>query len=109
MIIKNFEKVLKHFDNFQGCLLFKDGKYFGKILAYWTKTNIGRTCHAYMLIGDGNAETFIGYGKAGGYGYDKYSAAIYEALQGSGYHVTFGRGKVQQELEEQGLTIYNLI
>jgi hypothetical protein len=109
MIIKNFEKALKHFDNFQGCILFKGGKYVGKICAYWTTTNTRRICHAYVWIGDGNAETFTGWGKAGGSGYDGYSAAVYEALQGSGYHVRYGAGTVKQELEAQGLTIYILI
>ena len=56
----------------------------GRILAYYTKSG---TCYAMVQIYTGNSfdgAYHVGTGSAGGYGYDKRSSAISEALSNAG-------------------------
>lgn len=72
----------------------------GHIKAYYSK---GGVCYAEVVLYCGNLLTgkyFRGIGKAGGYGYDKFSAAVSSALHNGGMTYTakdisaftFGRG-----------------
>jgi len=67
------------------------GEEAGKILAYYTDNPAGSVCHAKVIMyrvgdkilgreeSDNDAE-----GRAGGYGYDKYSAAVADCLHKMG-------------------------
>ena len=60
-------------------LLF-DGKYCGKIIIAWPKDGAGQV-KAMVSAYDGTFKGFgIMRGNAGGYGYDKGSAAVHDAL-----------------------------
>ena len=55
------------------------GEKEGRILARWTESG---TCHAMVQLYQGNGYNgihTIGLGRAGGYGYDKFSAAVNDA------------------------------
>ena len=64
----------------------------GKILAYYSNNPAGSICHALVLlyphgweiIGKEAPEVRGAEGRAGGYGYDKYSAAVAESLSKQG-------------------------
>ena len=73
----------------------------GHIKAYYSK---GGICYAEVVLYCGNlltGEYFRGIGKAGGYGYDKFSAAVSDALHNGGMKYThkdisafvFGNGR----------------
>lgn len=69
------------------CLLNKETKeYCGRIVANWSDNPAGTVCTAcVMLWGNSPVKTIKDYshaqGKAGGYGYDKLSQAIWSALK----------------------------
>jgi len=74
-------------------LLDKDtGEEAGKILAYYSTNPAGSVCHAnvilyphgWELIGKEAPEVRGEEGRAGGYGYDKYSAAVADSLHKQG-------------------------
>lgn len=68
------------------CLLnAKTGEYCGRIVANWSDNPAGTVCTAcVMLFGNTpieGVEHSHAQGKAGGYGYDKLSQAIWSALK----------------------------
>lgn len=72
------------------CLL-KGGEPVGSIVANWSDNPAGTVCTATIKI-DSNVtgenlqgRYLYGTGKAGGYGYDKLSSAIYQALKNTYY------------------------
>ena len=59
--------------------LLRDGKHVGRILARFSKNPNGSVCHALVQF-DANNKWISCTGKAGGYGYDKFSTAVSSAL-----------------------------
>lgn len=98
----------------------KTKEYCGRIVANWSNNPAGTVCTAcVMLYGNGPSEAikavvdanqkamkgnFIG--KAGGYGYDKLSSAIYSSLKAQGLEklikVESASGNQRQAFEEAG-------
>lgn len=68
------------------------GEEVGKILAYYSSNPAGSVCHACVILyshgweimGKDAPENRSEEGKAGGYGYDKYSAAVADSLRKQG-------------------------
>lgn len=68
------------------------GEESGKILAYYSNNPAGSVCHVCVIlyphgwevIGKDAPETRGEEGRAGGYGYDKYSAAVADSLRKQG-------------------------
>ena len=75
----------KHVKGTTAIALIKDGKQAGKIVANWSDNPNGTVCTATVHI-ECWGESYVGTGRASGYGYDKLSAAIYDALQNAYYH-----------------------
>jgi hypothetical protein len=89
------------------------GAECGKVLAYYTDNPAGSVCHAcvilypqgYKVIGIDSTDHAKIEGRAGGYGYDKYSAAVADSLQKQGLAgkhdeinaFTFGNGNTWSE------------
>lgn len=71
---------LKHVQGTTAVALMKNGKRAGKIVANWSDNPAGSVCTATVHINHGD-ESYQGTGRAGGYGYDKLSRAIWGALQ----------------------------
>lgn len=103
------------------CLLnAKTKEYCGRIVATWSDNAAGSVCTAVVMIYgnepskeikdvvDANQKAMRGpfIGKAGGYGYDKLSSAIYEALVKLGLDklikVEPARGNQREAFEEAG-------
>jgi len=86
-------------------VLLNDKKeYAGRIVANWSNNPAGTVCTATVQIFDKGTAT----GRAGGYGYDKLSAAIYEALKKLNIEPLVlrpGNGQTDKELESQGFTV----
>jgi hypothetical protein len=95
----------------------KTGEECGKILAYYTDNPAGAVCHARVILYshgwkvlglDGSKGNADKDGIAGGYGYDKFSAAVADSLQKMGLGctheemniATFGNGTFGKESEE---------
>lgn len=76
----------------------KNGKI---ILSAKSRYTDSGTCHAQVRI-YGEESFGCGYGRAGGYGYDKESSAMAEALEKAGVNVTglSATGQTRQALEE---------
>lgn len=71
----------KHVKGVSAVALLKDGQRAGKIVANWSDNPAGTVCTAAVILSIDGGEQVSGIGKAGGYGYDKLSSAIYEALK----------------------------
>ena len=103
------------------CLLnAKTGEYCGRIVANWSDNPSGSVCTAQVMIFgnepseeikatvDANQRACKGpfIGKAGGYGYDKFSAAIYQSLKAQNLStlikVESASGNQQNAFEEAG-------
>jgi len=93
------------------------GAECGKVLAYYTDNPAGSVCHACVILYyhgwevlglDTNIDHPKIEGRAGGYGYDKYSAAVADSLRKQGlvgkhdeiYAFTFGNGYMNEESRE---------
>jgi hypothetical protein len=89
----------------------------GKVLAYYTDNPAGSVYHACVILYyhgwevlglDPNTDRPRIEGRAGGYGYDKYSAAVADSLQKQGLAgkhkdintFTFGNGRMTVESRE---------
>lgn len=101
-------------------VLLKEGKSVGKIIAAWSKNRMGSVCTAQVFLyndprirtdEDGISIPLIG--KAGGYGYDKFSTAVAHALAAGGMdkhiRVDAGRGTVAHEFREAGYDVIEVI
>lgn len=88
---KNFWD-LKHVSSVTAIALLWEGKPAGKIVANWSDNPAGSVCTALVLIHEGPLASIVGdkfcgsIGKAGGYGYDKLSTAIEDALLRAKWH-----------------------
>jgi len=84
----------KHVAGTTAICLLKDGEYAGRIVGNWSDNPAGTVAtFTVMLVGAGPDGAYIhGTGKAGGYGYDKRSSAIYEALRNCHYITYEGTG-----------------
>ena len=101
------------------CLLNKKtGCYCGRIIANWSDNPNGSVCTAniQLFINAPTArskEDFVNVqGKAGGYGYDKLSAAIDQALRKAGLHEIIkvqGASGNQAEAFENAGFVYNQV
>lgn len=101
-------------------VLMKDGKEAGKILASWSKNRAGSVCTAQVFLYndrrirvDAKGFGVCMIGKAGGYGYDKFSTAVAHALAAGGMdrHISVeaGRGTVAQDLRAAGYDVIEVI
>jgi hypothetical protein len=85
-------------------LLDDKKEYAGRIVANYSDNPSGTVCTATVQIFSKGTET----GRAGGYGYDKLSAAIYQALKKLNIEpikVRPGNGYTYEEFEAQGFTV----
>lgn len=120
----------QHVKSVSAVCLLKDGKQVGRIVANWSDNPNGSVCTAQVCLWDGVLSeqikkrhvktdfldcelSVVMIGKAGGYGYDKLSSAIYEALRKGGLHelvkVEPGSGNQQKAFEEAGFTYIPVI
>lgn len=107
---------LKHISRVSVYVLFKDGKPAGKILANFSDNSrgMGDVCKAFVAlygVHDAEGYDFQGVGKAGGYGYDKFSAAVCSALYGCPIKidVVSGGGNVVPAFKAAGYEIEQIL
>ena len=102
------KRFIELFSNVKVAVLLKDGKMVGKILAHWSKSHVCRVSIYFFRRNIGRLE-----GKAGGGGYDKYSAAVWDALNKAGLDdeikVEPGAGQVEQSFELAGYTYLDVV
>lgn len=117
----------KSVKNVSAIALLKDGKEAGKIVCNWSDNPAGSVCTAQVfLYGEQYGtkkfkETLSGVehefsvpmiGKAGGYGYDKRSQAIYDALRKQDLHkvikVEPASGNERTAFEAAGFTWFEI-
>jgi hypothetical protein len=94
--------------------LLKNGHMAGRLVANWSnKTRAGTVCTVWFaLYSLGEGETIFGTGSAGGYGYDKLSAATYHALKGAGLSPKIlepANGLTRQEFEAMGYNVAEVL
>lgn len=115
----------KHVKGTTAIALLRDGEFVGKIVCNWSDNPAGSVCTAQVILWDKEycpkikqrhikTEFLDCYlpaimiGKAGGYGYDKRSAAISAALSKGGLHellpVEGGAGNERAIFEDAGFT-----
>jgi len=70
----------KHVNGVKAVALLKDGKEAGKIIANFSDNPAGSVCTVAVILYTHTPGTSA-MGSAGGYGYDKFSSAVYEALK----------------------------
>lgn len=99
--------------------LLYNGKPAGKLIANWSESRSGSVCSASVLIWSGplDVKEKKGFdwgtiGKAGGYGYDKLSQAIWQIFNKSGVEakvVRPGNGLSRQEFEAWGYEVAEVL
>ena len=101
--------------------LLHNGNYAGKLVANWSDNNAGTVCSASLLIWSGplsdpekvNHKFNFGIvGKAGGYGYDKLSQAVWQCFQKAGIETKIvkpANGRTREEFEAWGYTVCEII
>ena len=93
--------------------LLKNGQLAGRLVANWSDNPAGTVCTVWFaLYSFGEGETICGTGSAGGYGYDKLSAATYRALKGAGLSpqvVEPANGLTRQEFEAMGYAVAEVL
>lgn len=102
----------KHVAGVTAIALLKDGKEAGKIIANWSDNPSGSVCTAQVFLYGQEWRTkpidACMIGKAGGYGYDKLSQAIYCALRVGGLEkiikVEPASGNQRTAFEDAGFT-----
>ena len=104
-------------------VVLQDSKIVGRIIANHSDNPAGSVCTATvwapcMETGEGSQSRCCATGTAGGYGYDKLSAAIYEALGRSnmeraektaGHMFSGGDGRHVQVFEALGYELRQLL
>lgn len=113
---------LKHVQGVRAWALMHKGKMAGKIVANFSDNPAGSVCTAQVIFWTGpladNSEAGArkgpALGKAGGYGYDKFSAAVEQSLikQGIDPKVSMGGvgdSAVKTFLEKNGYTVLEVI
>lgn len=103
---------MKHTRAVTAIALMKDGKHAGKIIANWSDNPNGSVCTATVWFTAPNDEWVCATGKAGGYGYDKFSAAVYGALRSAGVSIgtlSPGDGRTQELFESFGYQYISIL
>jgi hypothetical protein len=87
--------------------LLKSGELAGRLICNWSDN---RVCTALVqFYGD---DYKSGTGRAGGYGYDKLSSAVYSALKDAGFVpqvVQPGNGLTRREFEAMGFDVVEIL
>jgi hypothetical protein len=97
-------------------LLYK-GKMAGRMVANYSDNPMGSVCTATVSVWAGPLkpqELYAGKGTgtAGGGGYDKLSAAVYEAIEKMGFaprKLSHGNGETVTEFEAWGYTVIEVL
>lgn len=113
---------LKHPKGTTAWALLWEGKPAGKLVANWSDNPSGAVCSASIYIFSGpldlktqTGSTKLDYGnigKAGGYGYDKLSQAVWQCLNNAGIEskkVKPANGLSRQEFEAWGYEVFEII
>jgi hypothetical protein len=83
------------------------------LIANWSDNPRGTVCSVwFILYGFGKGKTVKGTGRAGGYGYDKLSAATYQALKTAGITpqvVQPANGLTRKEFEAMGYEVIEVL
>lgn len=115
-------KEFKHVAGTTAKALIYDGKPAGRIIANWSDNPAGTVCSASVIIWAGplkdmkHPKTGKGFdygniGKAGGYGYDKLSQAVWECFNNAGIEtvkVKPANGQTDEEFIERGYVIFDI-
>jgi hypothetical protein len=108
----------KHVKGVKAWALLSNGEMAGKVVANYSDNPMGTVCSASVIIWSGQLKDKITndgvcIGKAGGYGYDKFSAACDSAIRKMGLNPgdMNGRGaeNVKAFLEKNGYTVLEVI
>lgn len=117
----------KHVKHVKAVALLKNGEMVGRIVANWSDNPAGSVCAAQVMLWDWEVKkkrtvmlmdkptelSAIMIGRAGGYGYDKFSSAVYQALKAGGLEkdipVEPGAGSTRETFEEAGYTWVEVI
>lgn len=117
----------KHVKGTRAVALLKAGELKGKIIANWSDNPAGSVCTAQVILFDRETKkkrhvmlldkpaelSALMIGRAGGYGYDKFSSAVYEALKAGGLEkdipVEPAGGAVRESFEKAGYTYIEVI
>lgn len=102
--------------------LLLDGKSAGKLIANWSDNPAGTVCSASVLIWSGPLDMkqqtgtkkldWGNVGKAGGYGYDKLSQAVWQCFDNAGIEtkkVKPANGMTRQEFEAWGYEVFEIL
>ena len=96
--------------------LLLDGKSAGKLIANWSDNPAGTVCTASVHIYSGDLANkgldFSIQGKAGGYGYDKLSQAVWQCIDKAGITVKAVRpanGQTRSEFEAWGYEVIEIL
>lgn len=114
---------LKSVKNVTAKAILFEGVPAGRLIANWSDNPSGSVCSASVIIWSGplayiinekTGKSFNGtnIGKAGGYGYDKLSSAVWECFNNVGVETKKcqpGNGAVNEEFEQYGYVIFDVI
>lgn len=112
---------MKHANSVTAKALIFDGKPAGRIIANWSDNPSGSTCSASVIVWlgplseyseNGKELNYANIGKAGGYGYDKLSQAVWQCLVRAGVpvkEVKPGNGLTNQEFEAWGYIVADIL
>ena len=102
--------------------LLYNSAFAGKLIANWSDNRAGTVCSASLLIWNGplsNEDKNKGLifdlgniGKAGGYGYDKLSQAVWQCFKNANLEtkkVKPGNGQTREEFEAWGYVVCEII
>lgn len=113
---------MTHTANVTAKALILEGKPAGRIVANWSNNPAGSVCTASVIIfrgpladckhpKTGRGLDYGNMGKAGGYGYDKLSQAVYQCLMNAGVTpnvVSPGNGQTDEEFTSRGYVIFDV-
>ena len=116
--ISNF----KHVSNVTAKAIVYNGKQAGRLIANWSDNPAGSVCSASVIIWagpladckhpkTGAAFNYRNIGKAGGYGYDKLSQAVWQCFENAGVQtevVKPGNGQTDEEFTARGYEIFTV-
>lgn len=114
---------LTHVSNVTAKALIFNGKPAGRIIANWSNNPNGSVCNASVIIwaGElanmknektGKAFDYGNIGKAGGYGYDKLSQAVWQVFNNVGIEtkkVKPANGQTNEEFEAWGYIVADIL
>lgn len=100
-------KELNRVNGFESILAIANGQRIAEFKFRWTDNRNGSVCHCVAIINNQP----LGYGKAGGYGYDKQSSALENAFDSLGFkdfRVNDSRLGIEQALTDLGFKDFEL-